>query len=632
MVSEELPSLVSRPVTLPVATVRDLRAHPNVIAKPVAILLIAVWFGFLAGLGEVTLAAVAKFFLHRYTHLNPHIAWMTPIADAMILAIPGLIFVIVITRWPTTTSLRIAIFVLGFLGSLSVFFRVTWLDNYASVILAIGFAVQASRLVVAHPRGFYSLVRTSLGVMVAIVVVLAVGVYSHQALAERSALTKLPAATAGAPNVLLIVLDTVGAEHLSLYGYSRPTTPQLERFAETGVRFDRAISTAPWTLASHASRFTGRYPHELSVEWHRPLDSTYSTLAEVLSDHGYLTAGFVANLTYCSRESGLDRGFAHYEDFPLSPAPTILSSSLVAKATDIDSLRTASYEELLFSRKTAEKINTDLLSWLSRKNSQRPFFVFLNYFDAHAPYVHPKSFDSMFGKKKPQLNLQIKPTANWSDSEVQAELDAHDASIAYLDQQLGLLFEELQKRGLLENTLIVVTSDHGEEFHEHGVMQHGWSTYLKALHVPLVISFPSHVPSGSSVSEPVTLRDLPATVIDLLNLKNSPQLPGTSLVRYWDKARESVKVVKSPLLSELGLQTRDIPEGYPILRGNGRLESLIRGPYHFIKAQDGREELYDFVSDPSESNDLAQSAEAQGMLQEFRTDLKTTLAPNRSPY
>ena len=120
-----------------------------------------------------------------------------------------------------------------------------------------------------------------------------------------------------APNVLLIVLDTVRADHLSLYGYRRPTSPTLERLARRGVRFDEARATAPWTLPSHASLFTGRWPHELGVKWLTPWRGNDPTLAEYLGSRGYATAGFVANTLYCSYDSGLGRGFTRYDDYIL---------------------------------------------------------------------------------------------------------------------------------------------------------------------------------------------------------------------------------------------------------------------------------------------------------------------------
>ena len=130
---------------------------------------------------------------------------------------------------------------------------------------------------------------------------------------ERSSL-----ASGGAPNVLLVVLDTVRADRLSLYGYPRPTSRTLEKLARQGIRFDEARATAPWTLASHASMFTGRWPSELDVRWLTPLRGRFPTVAEYLGSHGFATAGFAANTGYCSYDTGLDRGFTHFEDYDLN--------------------------------------------------------------------------------------------------------------------------------------------------------------------------------------------------------------------------------------------------------------------------------------------------------------------------
>ena len=142
-----------------------------------------------------------------------------------------------------------------------------------------------------------------------------------------------PLPPANSPNVLLIVLDTVRADRLSLYGYERPTTPNLERLSKRGIRFDRARATAPWTLASHASMFTGHWPHELVTEWMTPLQGNLPMLAEYLGAHGYATAGFVANVLYCSQNSGLARGFTHYEDYILEKLAPLRTSGLVERTT-----------------------------------------------------------------------------------------------------------------------------------------------------------------------------------------------------------------------------------------------------------------------------------------------------------
>ena len=219
---------------------------------------------------------------------------------------------------------------------------------------------------------------------------------------------------AGSPNVLFIVLDTVRADHLSLYGYPRPTTPTLERLAKNGIRFDRARATAPWTLPSHASFFTGRWPHELGVQWLTPLRPGAPLLAEYMGSRGYATAGFVANTGYCSYDTGLARGFTYYEDYILkgiAPLQTpIVVKGILGRIFEIgiahESRSHAFVPELVerwfYSgiRKDAESINRAFLDWLFRRPEKtRPFFVFLNYLDAHAPYKLPEGAQHRFGHK-----------------------------------------------------------------------------------------------------------------------------------------------------------------------------------------------------------------------------------------
>ena len=154
--------------------------------------------------------------------------------------------------------------------------------------------------------------------LLGVVLVLAASMPAVDWLKERREASR-PLPAGNPPNVLLIVMDTVRADHLSLYGYNRPTSPALEALAGRGIRFDQARATAPWTLPSHASIFTGRWPHELDVDWQTPLGTRFPTLAEDLAAHGYATAGFAGNAQYCSYEFGLNRGFSHYEDYVIEP-------------------------------------------------------------------------------------------------------------------------------------------------------------------------------------------------------------------------------------------------------------------------------------------------------------------------
>ena len=207
------------------------------------------------------------------------------------------------------------------------------------------------------------------------------------------------------PNILFIVLDTVRADRLSLYGYERPTTPNLERLSKRGIRFDNARATAPWTLASHASMFTGHWPHDVGAKWMTPLRGNLPMLAEYIGAHGYATAGFVANLVYCSRDSGLARGFTHYEDYVLERLAPLRTSILVEQLTTtfaqainfFDVLPLHPLKELVIrwfamnQRKDAASISRAFLDWQAhRREPDRPFFAFLNFMDAHQPYKLPE--------------------------------------------------------------------------------------------------------------------------------------------------------------------------------------------------------------------------------------------------
>jgi arylsulfatase A-like enzyme len=283
-------------------------------------------------------------------------------------------------------------------------------------------------------------------------------------------------------------MDTVRADRLSLYGYRRTTTTKLEQLAKRGIRFDSVRATAPWTLPSHANVFTGRWPQELGVKWNTPLRAKFPTLAEYLGSHGYATAGFAANTLFCSYDTGIDRGFTHYEDYELGPLDAVRTARVVdvafkgmfelavnyGRSFDAGPLR--SLRDVLLSwvlardRISGRAINQKFVAWLARRREPgRPFFGFLNYFDAHEPYVPPTIAGHHFGLR-PQSAADAKVLDGWKNAK-KKELplryqtlarDAYDNCLFYLDGQLGELFEELQRRGEFDRTLVIVTSDHGE--------------------------------------------------------------------------------------------------------------------------------------------------------------------------
>jgi arylsulfatase A-like enzyme len=368
--------------------------------------------------------------------------------------------------------------------------------------------------------------------------------------------------------------------------------------------------------------FTGRFPHELSTGFLEPLDDTYPTLAEILSAQGYLTAGFVANLAYCSYEFGLQRGFTHYEDYVVSPGEFLKSSSLIRSLDANLALRDLINWHEYLDRKNAAQINDSFLRWLSDRDKQRPFFAFLNYYDAHDPYLPPLEFALKFAPERPRGNIAITEVDSLSPEDIRQLNDAYDGTIAYLDHQIGLLFDELERRGELDNTLVIITSDHGEQFGEHNLMMHINSLYMPLVHVPLLISFPGRVPAGVSVKEAVSLRDLPTTILDLARL-NSIDIPGKSLAGYWNTAPGTARPEAEPLLAEVK-RGWGFPDWYPGMKGP--LKSILLEDYYYIKNYgDGSEELYDLSNDPLEENNLADSQSGRREIPEFRMCLETML-------
>ena len=348
--------------------------------------------------------------------------------------------------------------------------------------------------------------------------------------------------------------------------------------------------------------FTGRYPHELSAGWSTPLDATEPTLAERLSQHGYATLGVAANLRYCSYEFGLSRGFARYRDYDISLSELLRTSKLTLAAVAM--FNAFGGREISPGRQSASRINERLLALIDARGSH-PFFAFANYYDAHGPYNPAPPFDTLFLGRQPVT--RDPGGEHFTEIETRELQAAYDASIAALDLQLRDLFRELQARQLLDNTMVIVTSDHGEEFNEHGLMNHGSSLYFPSVHVPLLIVQPGAIPPGTVVGAPVTLRDLAATVLDAARVPPDARLPGESLARWWragaSTAPDSVDIQQSSrVIAEVDF-AKNLPKTFAISMGD--MKSELADGFRYILRGDGHGELFDIMNDPWEQRDLA---------------------------
>jgi arylsulfatase A-like enzyme len=601
--------------------------------SPRAGLLLAAWFGLVTGLLELGLLVARK---HLYSsaalgnlQMNRHYPWMIPVANLMIFGACGLILAMAGRVRPRLVS-RMAGPFFVFLSLLTLSLAVRRVHPVACVVLSLGLTSRLSRRLTANPRALDRPIRVGIPIMAAVVAILGGLTYHRVSLSEGRALARLAAARPGAPNVLLIVLDTVRADRLSLYGYGRDTTPNLSRLAREGIRFDRARATAPWTLPSHASMFTGRWPHELFSRAHQPLDETYPTLAEFLRDRGYETAGFVANNYFCNSWFGLDRGFVHYEDhfdgeLTISPAAALRCSEVGNRLLQLAGTRSS----VPFQRKYAERINRDFLGWLSRRGGDRPFFAFLNYIDAHDPYLLPDGAEYHFGAG-PQSPADWSILAAWSlldkkllrEREITLARDGYDDCLAQLDEQLGRLLDALRERGVFNDTLVIITSDHGEHLGEHRLFGHAESLYRPEIDVPLLILAPSGIPSGQVVRETISLRDLPATVVERIGMGTDSPFPGRSLARLWDPSLAQGRLAPDPVLSEISRDQGVVDPRSPSPFPPGLMQSLAAERKVYIRYGDGSEALFDLDSDPAELRNLAGLAQSRPVLERFRGLLK----------
>jgi len=424
------------------------------------------------------------------------------------------------------------------------------------------------------------------------------------------------------PNIVLITMDTVRADHLSPYGYDRNTTPNLARLAAKGVLFENAISAAPWTLPSLSSIYTGLLPHQSGANAFRPLNPGWATIESVLSKHGYATAGFNANYYYGESGWGLGGGFGKYDDDRTTLLYN-LSRTLVGRAA-VQPL----YQNLdrydAFYRRDAADLNGDIFQWLRHRPS-RPFYVYINYFDAHSPYLPPAPYDHRFGTlpesvvRRWSMQGGFRPK-NPLPAASRAELiDGYDNSLAYLDAQIGGLVHFIESSPAGKNTIIMITADHGESFGEHGVYEHGNDLHREEIHVPLIV-YGDGIPAGKRIAPAVPIRRLFATVIDLA-LGNTLPMHQHSLARFWEK--DSPEEIAEPVVSELSSSLS--------LAGLGEI-SLTTDQWHYILTTKGNQYLYNWATDPGENNNLSSLPQYKSTVEKFDTRLRVIEADSAEPW
>jgi arylsulfatase A-like enzyme len=396
----------------------------------------------------------------------------------------------------------------------------------------------------------------------------------------------------GPLNVVLISIDTLRADHLGCYGYGRPTSPALDALAAEATRFESVTASSPWTLPSHATMLTGLYPHNHGVKnYGTRLDEKIPTIASVLAARGYRTKAIV-NHHVLGPAFGLMHGFA--------------AAEYVSEWSDDDA-----DERRLVDR--GDVITQKAIDWIAQAES--PFFLFVHFYDVHSDYAARPEYRAMFAGDYAGpvdgTNAQLVWIRANNVSLAAADRDylvaLYDAEIRQLDDQLARLFRFLDERGLAGRTLLVVTSDHGEEFLEHGSVLHGRTMYQEVIAVPLLVRGPG-IPRGARVAQNVSLADLAPTVLAVLGAPIPPGLDGRSVAAYWrDPGRLHPDHLAFAEADWMNVQP-DIKR--MVRRGTHKL--------HLDRLTDATE-LYDVAADPHEQHDLGR--EQADRVRALRADL-----------
>lgn len=603
-----------------------------------------IFAGFIEGMGLLLFQRINWARWGPMMHVSWEIVWISPLVDVTLFLSLALICNVVSRLAPRLPTVRVLVFLLTFFTVYDWLTLTSRLYQRACLLLALGVAVAFTRWCRKRESASLQFWKRTTPWMVAAWALAFTGIQGGKWLDEHNAVAHLPAPTPGAPNVLLIVVDTLRADHVSSYGYTRPTTPNFDRLAQRGVRFDNAISPCSWSLPSHVSLLTGLYQFEHGVGsvqpepwlgWGNKGMGGFPTLGQALVRRGYRTGAFSANRTYFSRDLGFGRGFVHFEDYFQSPSDAFVRAlygrefariylkrsehSLVKRMLrklgftsllDQDAEGSGSYGGAFGVRKRADGVNREMMDWVDR-DRQRPFFAFLNYFDVHDPYGGPRAY----------------PKPSWPQ---QTDVDAYDSGVKYVDDYIGRLMDELSHRDLANNTLVIITSDHGEALGQHHLRTHGNTLYWEQIHVPLVIWYPGHVAAGVTVTTPVTNAAIPATIMDLLGAGAQSTFPPSSLRALWQTGGAPNWPDPLSELARYAISDEDQDARTLVpTASTGAMKSLVTTQWQLITHETMGDQLYDWVLDPAESNNFAHTLPGQSTVSGLKSRMADVLRPRK---
>ncbi len=591
---------------------------PTAPRSPRDLFIFSIWLGLVYGLIEAlllqSLVEFSSLTMWR-NGVNPRILWVAPLVNGLLFGAAGALLAGALRfssqrlrPWVWTMSITLLYGLAGF----GLVMSPRAFERWAIVVITLGALV----------RGFQGgRARQELGfggrTLPRVLAVVALAGLAGEAWTwrqESSFLASLPAGDPSKPNVLLLILDTARADHFSSYGYGRATTPQMDALAREGTLFEFAYSTSHWSNPGHTAILEGRYGRgRVPNRWQQDTFK-HSPLATVLARQGYATFATSANSMWFTPKAGFGYGFVrfnvYFHNLGDALGRTYFAKVLLVLIRDPGGWFDAPW------RKRAPQNNRELLHWMEKaRELGRPFLAVANYMEPHDPYWPPAPFTHKFNSqitRRGLLGLHSGPfpRPNLSPGQLQTVVDAYDSSLAYLDAQLGDLFGELRRRGLLDNTIVVITSDHGEALGEDGAFGHVAPIVRQEVsRVPLIVRYPPAYPAGRRIRRPVSIYQIPAMITSVIGLP------------------EAQLYSAEPLSPD------------PVLPGEGALVTARRryavayGPWFLLDNQRlNRRFLYDMEKDPQQKEDLAgrpELADIERQLLHRLAKLRAKLTPPR---
>jgi arylsulfatase A-like enzyme len=570
------------------------------------ILIPAAWCGTVFGLLEGAVLTFSRQFPEvRSPHkVSPDVLWIAPIETVVAFLLAGLVLVIVLriarASERTTTLTGYGLFTSA--GVAAAILSSGWIHWAAAALLGVGAAVVVGRSMPDGGMHLTAILRRRTWALPLLVLLAWAGVGGYAVWRESTTDAKIAAvAPASRTNVLVIVMDTVRADSFQRQGKAS-LTPNLDRIVARGATFTDAWSTTSWSLPSQASILTGLYPHEHGADWPGiRLNPETLTLAEAFARRGYVTGAFSSNAAWVTPEH-LGRGFLRFDAYTVED---VGRRTTVGRAVDTVISRVGYH--YAGRGKKAEVLNAQFLDFLD-DYAGKPFFAYLCYMDVNRTF-HAKRFNPGIGAPR--------PTA--------AEVyDAYEQGLTRLDAKIGELFDELQRRGTLDDTLVFITSDHGESFgttvhRDHDPDGHGTSLYPEQTRIPMFALHPTKIPAGRRVSAPVTLRDIPVTTAHMLGWHDAP-FPGTPLPLDEKQSQApSAGAATGPEATSLLLTLNYYPYS---------LRSIVWNRLQYIRdeadAQRGKEELFNLADDPAATKDITPDHELIPTLRRLLDASKST--------